>query len=128
MLVRHFLVCASVLMLHHVQPSVRMLDARKIDFDLAGIRRWGNELRPPPSEQAQGVALELLRAIDILYAIGERDLVVPFVADLAEQSNDAAALAALSTAHSAPRRCPGDTNHRQDGARTRLSVRPICLS
>jgi soluble lytic murein transglycosylase len=54
------------------------------------------ELRSPPSERARGVALELLRAIDILYAIGERDLVVPFVADLAEQSNNAAALAALA--------------------------------
>jgi soluble lytic murein transglycosylase len=54
------------------------------------------ELRPPPSEPAQGVALELLRAVDILYAIGERDLVVPFVADLAEQNNDDATLAALA--------------------------------
>jgi soluble lytic murein transglycosylase len=54
------------------------------------------ELRPPPSQRAQGVALELLRAVDILYAIGARDLVVPFVADLAEQSKDDAALAALA--------------------------------
>ena len=54
------------------------------------------ELRPPPSQRAQGVALELLRAVDILYAIGERDLVLPFVADLAEQSSDDAALAALA--------------------------------
>ena len=54
------------------------------------------ELRPPPSQRTQGVALELLRAVDILYAIGERDLVVPFVTDLAEQSNDDAALAALA--------------------------------
>jgi soluble lytic murein transglycosylase len=54
------------------------------------------ELRPPPSEAAKGVALELLRAVDILYAIGERDLVLPFVADLAEQSNDDTALAALA--------------------------------
>jgi soluble lytic murein transglycosylase len=54
------------------------------------------ELRPPPSGQARGVAVELLRAVDILYAIGERDLVLLFVEDLAEQSNDAAALAALA--------------------------------
>jgi soluble lytic murein transglycosylase len=54
------------------------------------------ELRPPPAERAQGVALELLRAADILYAIGERDLVTSFVADLAEQSTDAAGLAALA--------------------------------
>jgi soluble lytic murein transglycosylase len=54
------------------------------------------ELRPPPADRPQGVALELLRAADILYAIGERDLVVPFVADLAEQSTDGAGLAALA--------------------------------
>jgi peptidoglycan lytic transglycosylase len=54
------------------------------------------ELRPAPSERARGVALELLRAVDILYAIGERDLVLSFAADLAEQSNDDAALAALA--------------------------------
>jgi soluble lytic murein transglycosylase len=54
------------------------------------------ELRPPPSKPAQGVALELLRVVDILYDIGERDLVLPFVADLAEQSNDDATLAVLA--------------------------------
>ena len=42
-----------------------------------------------------GAARDLLRAADILYAIGERDLVASFVADLAEESSDAAALAAL---------------------------------
>ena len=52
-------------------------------------------LRRPPPEPVHGTALELLSAVDILYAIGERDLVVSFVTDLAEESNDAAALAAL---------------------------------
>ena len=36
-----------------------------------------------------------MRAADILYAIGERDVVLNFVADLAEQSVDVATLAAL---------------------------------
>jgi peptidoglycan lytic transglycosylase len=52
-------------------------------------------LRGPPPEPVQGVARELVRAADILYAIGERDLVVSFVGDLARESSDAAALAAL---------------------------------
>jgi soluble lytic murein transglycosylase len=58
-------------------------------------------LRRPPAEPLQAVSRELLHAADILYAIGERDLVVSFVSDLAEQSSDAAALAALGelTAH-----------------------------
>jgi soluble lytic murein transglycosylase len=39
---------------------------------------------------------DLVRATEMLYAIGERDLVVPFVADLGERSTDIAALAALA--------------------------------
>ena len=55
----------------------------------------------PPPEPVHGVARELLRAADILYAIGERDLVASFVTDLAEESSDAATIAALGqlTAH-----------------------------
>ena len=52
-------------------------------------------LRDPPLEPAHGIASELLHAADILYAIGERDLVASFVTDLAEESSDAAAIAAL---------------------------------
>jgi soluble lytic murein transglycosylase len=57
-------------------------------------------LRRPPAEP-NDASRELVRAADILYAIGERDLVVSFVSDLAEQGGDAAALAALGelTAH-----------------------------
>jgi len=58
-------------------------------------------LRRPPAEPTHDVSGELLYAADILYAIGERDLVVSFVSELAEQSGDDAALAALGqiTAH-----------------------------
>ncbi len=52
-------------------------------------------LRPPPPEPVDGVARELVHAADILYAIGERDLVLSFMSDLAQASSDAAALAAL---------------------------------
>jgi soluble lytic murein transglycosylase len=57
-------------------------------------------LRPPPEpDTAQRAAisgLDVVRAADILYAIGERELVVSFVADLAEWSIDGAALLALA--------------------------------
>jgi soluble lytic murein transglycosylase len=58
-------------------------------------------LRRPPAEPVPDLASELVRGAAILYAIGERDLVGSFVSDLAENSNDAAALAALGelTAH-----------------------------
>ncbi len=52
-------------------------------------------LRPPPQQPLQGSAIEILHAADILYTIGERDLVTSFVNDLSEQSSDAAELAAL---------------------------------
>jgi soluble lytic murein transglycosylase len=58
-------------------------------------------LRRPPAEPVNDASRELVRAADILYAIGERDLVVSFVSDLAEHGSDDAALAALGqlTAH-----------------------------
>jgi soluble lytic murein transglycosylase len=57
------------------------------------------ELRTPPQPQlASGSTLadEIVRAADMLYAIGERDIVVAFGADLAEQSTDVAAMSALA--------------------------------
>ena len=52
-------------------------------------------LRDAPLEPVHGIARELLGAADILYAVGERDLVASFVTDLAEDSSDAATIAAL---------------------------------
>jgi soluble lytic murein transglycosylase len=51
-------------------------------------------LRPPP-EQAPDVAAELVRAASILYRIDEKGLVRSFVTDLAEESSNAATIAAL---------------------------------
>ena len=51
-------------------------------------------LRPPP-QSVNVDASEALHAADILYAIGERDLVLHFVADLAEESSDAALIVGL---------------------------------
>jgi soluble lytic murein transglycosylase len=56
------------------------------------------ELRPPPADGLVDVAAprdERVRAADMLYAIGERDLVLPFANDCAEESADVATLVAL---------------------------------
>jgi soluble lytic murein transglycosylase len=51
-------------------------------------------LRSPP-EAADAKTNELLHAADILYQIGERNLFVSFVSDLAEESSDQAVIAGL---------------------------------
>ena len=51
-------------------------------------------LRPPP-QSVNVDASEALHAADILYAIGERDLVLHFVSDLVEESSDSALIAGL---------------------------------
>jgi soluble lytic murein transglycosylase len=55
------------------------------------------ELRTPPPAQDSGAVLsdERVRAADMLYTLRERDVVKGFASDLADQSNDAAVLAAL---------------------------------
>ena len=52
-------------------------------------------LRPPPEAAPDRRTLEVARAIDLLYAIDERDLVAGALADLGERGTDAAALAAV---------------------------------
>jgi soluble lytic murein transglycosylase len=54
-------------------------------------------LRPPPGPQPtmEGPSSDLVRAADMLYAMDELDLVLTFVSDLAESSNDVAMLSAL---------------------------------
>jgi peptidoglycan lytic transglycosylase len=55
------------------------------------------ELRPPPYvRSATGSAAALTRAAQALYAIGEHELVISFVSDVAEHSSDLAALVALA--------------------------------
>jgi soluble lytic murein transglycosylase len=51
------------------------------------------ELPEPPAEHRR---LEIARAVEILYAIDERDLVAVMAVDLAEQSSDAAALSTIA--------------------------------
>jgi soluble lytic murein transglycosylase len=52
-------------------------------------------LRSPQPQVMEGVRSELLQAADMLYAIGEFDLLLSFVSDLAETSSDVATLSAL---------------------------------
>jgi soluble lytic murein transglycosylase len=57
------------------------------------------ELRSPPQPnlgESRAVADELVRAVDMLYSIGERELVVNFAAELAEQTVDSAPLVGLA--------------------------------
>jgi soluble lytic murein transglycosylase len=63
----------------------------KLGMDVVALRE---PPRPDPCYQPALVA-KLLRAAEMLYAIGERDVVLYFAADLAEQSNDVMALSAL---------------------------------
>ena len=59
---------------------------------------------------------ELVRAADMLYTLGERDVVLYFATDLAEQSVDVAALAAL-----------GELTGRRDDARAMLQIGKAAL-
>ena len=64
-----------------------------------GLEQIASNRSPP--EPGPGIARELQRAADILYSIGERDLAVSFMTDVAEESSDVTAIAALGqlTAH-----------------------------
>jgi soluble lytic murein transglycosylase len=77
------------------------------------------ELRAPaPADPAGGpaVADEIVRAADMLYAVGERDLVVNFAVDLAENCADVATLAAL-----------GELTFRRNDARAMLELGKTAL-
>jgi soluble lytic murein transglycosylase len=72
------------------------------------------ELRAPPyggSVDDSALADERVRAADLLYTLGERDIVLYFVTDLAEESADVAALVAL-----------GELTGRRNDARAMLQI------
>jgi soluble lytic murein transglycosylase len=72
-------------------------------------------LHPPPETSPERWAaiaqLDIVRATELLYAVGERDLVVPFLADLGERVSDPAVLAEL-----------GEITGRNRDARSMLNV------
>ena len=80
----------------------------------------GIELRVPvPANSADDVALadDRVRAAGMLYALGERDVVLNFVADLAEQSTDVAVLVALA-----------ELTGRHNDARAMLQIGKLALA
>jgi len=78
----------------------------------AKLGRDGIELRAPSPASADAPATgERVRAADMLYEIGERDIVLNFIADLGEQSQDVALLEAV-----------GELAGRRNDARAMLQV------
>lgn len=76
------------------------------------------ELRPPsPVLAAAGTPDERVRAADMLYGIGERDVVFTYAEDLAKESTDVAALEAL-----------GELARRRNDARVMLEVGKSALA
>jgi soluble lytic murein transglycosylase len=78
------------------------------------------DLRAPlQADPAGSPALsdEIVRAADMLYAVGERDVAVSFMVDLAEQCGDVATLAAL-----------GELAGRRDDARGMLEIGKTALA
>jgi soluble lytic murein transglycosylase len=74
--------------------------------------------RPPePSNKAALMNLEVVRAVQILYAVDARDLIIPFATDLAENAVDVGALAIVA-----------ETAQKYDDARTMLYLGKAALA
>ena len=82
--------------LAHFEAAARYPTAYYGQIARARIGHKDISLRPPPELPAGLGRLEVVRAIEILYAIEERDLIAGALADLGERASDAAALAALA--------------------------------
>ncbi len=88
------------------------------------------ELRPPSPVLAAAdtpASDERVRAADMLYGIGERDVAFYYAEDFARESTDVAALEALGEARRAAQRCARDAGGRQVGAGARARARPLRL-
>ena len=86
---------------------------------LAKLGRDGLDLRVPSPAASGGstAADERVRAADMLYAIGEPDVVLYFVADLGEESSDVGMLEAL-----------GELTRRRNDARAMLQLGKLALA
>ncbi len=82
-------------------------------------------VRPPPAPAP--AALEIVRAVEILYAIDERDLVASVAVDLGERSNDTAGARSACGVHRAAQGRARAAAARQGRAQPRPAVRPIRL-
>jgi soluble lytic murein transglycosylase len=81
---------------------------------LAGIEL---PLGPQLNADVRPLSDELVRAVDMLYSLRERDLIVSFASDLAQQSVDAVSLAAL-----------GELSARRNDARAMLQIGKTALA
>ncbi|MCA6101677.1 lytic transglycosylase domain-containing protein [Bradyrhizobium australafricanum] len=102
------------------QAAARYPTAYYGQLALAKLGRDGGvELRAPsPAASAGSMAAdERVRAADMLYAIGEPDVVLYFAADLAEESTDVGMLEAL-----------GELTGRRNDARAMLQIGKIALA
>ena len=77
---------------------------------------------------APPATLEVVRAMELLYAVGQRDMVAGAVADLGDRLTDAAALAAIGEVAAPQQRCPRHAAARQGGARARTAARATTRS
>ncbi|WP_375782841.1 transglycosylase SLT domain-containing protein [Bradyrhizobium sp. Pha-3] len=109
----------SVAMRADYQAAARYPTAYYGQLALARLGRDGIELRAPsPAASAGSMAAdERVRAADMLYAIGEPDIVLYFAADLAEESADVGMLEAL-----------GELTGRHNDARAMLQIGKIALA
>jgi soluble lytic murein transglycosylase len=100
------------------QAAARYPTAYYGQLALAKLGRDGVELRAPSPAASAGstAADERVRAADMLYAIGEPDIVLYFAADLAEESTDVGMLEAL-----------GELAGRRNDARAMLQIGKIAL-
>jgi len=80
----------------HFEAAARYPTAYYGQIARARIGHKDISLRAPPELPAGLGRLEVVRAIEILYDIEERDLVAGALADLGERASDVAALAALA--------------------------------
>ncbi|MVT64330.1 transglycosylase SLT domain-containing protein [Bradyrhizobium pachyrhizi] len=102
------------------QAAARYPTAYYGQLALARLGRDGGvELRAPSPAASAGstAADERVHAADMLYAIGEPDVVLYFVADLAEESTDVGMLEAL-----------GELTGRRNDARAMLQIGKIALA
>ena len=89
------------------------------------------ELRAPSPDLASADAPatdERVRAAEMLYEIGERDVVLYFAADLGEQSSERRPARSARRTHRPPQRRPRDAAGRKALARPRTAARPLRLS
>ena len=84
----------------HYEAAARYTTAYYGQLARARLGHGEIGFHPPPRPAADavypGAKPEVVRATEILYALGERDLVVPMVADLADKAHDQGGLAMLA--------------------------------